>query len=584
MSPRALPSPNKRAAVTGARSTRPLASSLFLALAVCGCGTSVNNAFCDENTPCSDPERPFCDLSGEFGGSGEARTCIPSPFDATPEFVTVSIEIAGSGSGSVESLLGTEVCATGVCELELPNGSEFSLRADADDEMSFVHWSGACSGFEDCTVTVTQATTITATFEPQGDVLWKLRPQRGPDFGVRPFVGPTSLATNSRDEIVVGGGHVGTPNFGGGALISGPAKEGSVEAFVAQYDADSEHLWSHAFSGSGLSDDRVLQLAIDANDTVTIAGEFEEDMNLGGTPLRADLHGLFTAQLDRDGTPLGAFGMPGSTSVALATLNNGELFAGTSPSRFDWFSSSGEILRSLEPSPQNGPSLFAREDSLGRMVVVGVFGQAMDFAPNAPVGLLTPLDLSTYLVRLNADASFDSGRVIDATFPICMANAPDGSGIYVVGTSVESFDLGDGNTNLVGDSMGFVAKYNDDLSLAWKVLHTSSSAAGATACTVDVRGNLVVAGGYVADVQVAENASVHSGEAGNYLVKYRGTTGALVWSNFADGADSSVVALASDSVGRISAAVQMGTEALTIDGETVPGETGQNLLLMQFAP
>ncbi len=39
--------------------------------------------YCDENTPCIDPELPFCDLNGEFPASeGIKRTCIPSPFDA----------------------------------------------------------------------------------------------------------------------------------------------------------------------------------------------------------------------------------------------------------------------------------------------------------------------------------------------------------------------------------------------------------------------------------------------------------------------------------------------------------------------
>jgi hypothetical protein len=40
--------------------------------------------YCDEDTPCEDryPDRPFCDLSGEFPASeGIGRTCIPNPFD-----------------------------------------------------------------------------------------------------------------------------------------------------------------------------------------------------------------------------------------------------------------------------------------------------------------------------------------------------------------------------------------------------------------------------------------------------------------------------------------------------------------------
>jgi hypothetical protein len=36
--------------------------------------------FCDQDTPCKDPERPFCDLLGEYPASeGVARTCIPDP-------------------------------------------------------------------------------------------------------------------------------------------------------------------------------------------------------------------------------------------------------------------------------------------------------------------------------------------------------------------------------------------------------------------------------------------------------------------------------------------------------------------------
>jgi hypothetical protein len=38
--------------------------------------------YCDESKPCTDPERPYCDLSGEYEASeGIARTCIPEPSD-----------------------------------------------------------------------------------------------------------------------------------------------------------------------------------------------------------------------------------------------------------------------------------------------------------------------------------------------------------------------------------------------------------------------------------------------------------------------------------------------------------------------
>ncbi len=50
--------------------------------AVAACKTQ-DPLYCDENTPCDDPERPYCDLTGEYPASeGHGRTCIASPFDA----------------------------------------------------------------------------------------------------------------------------------------------------------------------------------------------------------------------------------------------------------------------------------------------------------------------------------------------------------------------------------------------------------------------------------------------------------------------------------------------------------------------
>lgn len=63
--------------------------------------------YCDENTPCMDPERPYCDLAGEFPASdGIKRTCIPSPFDAGAE------EDAGPERHVVDIALGaSRTCA-----------------------------------------------------------------------------------------------------------------------------------------------------------------------------------------------------------------------------------------------------------------------------------------------------------------------------------------------------------------------------------------------------------------------------------------------------------------------------------------
>ncbi len=59
-------------------SVRPIHLALALALAA-GC-TTYDPLYCDESNECTDPDRPFCDLAGEYPASnGVARTCIPDP-------------------------------------------------------------------------------------------------------------------------------------------------------------------------------------------------------------------------------------------------------------------------------------------------------------------------------------------------------------------------------------------------------------------------------------------------------------------------------------------------------------------------
>jgi WD40-like Beta Propeller Repeat len=58
---------------------------LLTLLSFAGCKTT-DPLYCDKNHACTDPARPFCDLSGEYPASdGVARTCIPSPLDAGTE-------------------------------------------------------------------------------------------------------------------------------------------------------------------------------------------------------------------------------------------------------------------------------------------------------------------------------------------------------------------------------------------------------------------------------------------------------------------------------------------------------------------
>lgn len=60
-----------------------------------GCSHKVVD-YCDDSTPCTNPERPFCDVNGQYESSGFiGNTCIPDPF---PDGGT-SVDAGADGDG-----------------------------------------------------------------------------------------------------------------------------------------------------------------------------------------------------------------------------------------------------------------------------------------------------------------------------------------------------------------------------------------------------------------------------------------------------------------------------------------------------
>ncbi len=73
----------------------------------------------------------------------------------------LSVLKSGSGSGSVSG--GTISCGS-KCTVALSPGSSITLTATPDSGSTFAGWSGACTGTETCTITVSANTFVTATF------------------------------------------------------------------------------------------------------------------------------------------------------------------------------------------------------------------------------------------------------------------------------------------------------------------------------------------------------------------------------------------------------------------------------------
>jgi len=77
----------------------------------------------------------------------------------------LTVSKAGTGSGSVTSSPAGIDCGT-TCSASYPEGTAVSMTATPASGSVFGGWSGACTGTGSCTVTMSEARTLTATFSP----------------------------------------------------------------------------------------------------------------------------------------------------------------------------------------------------------------------------------------------------------------------------------------------------------------------------------------------------------------------------------------------------------------------------------
>ncbi len=87
------------------------------------------------------------------------------------------------------------------------------------------------------------------------------------------------IALDAAGNIFIGGGKLGTVNFGGGGLPTS-AGVGFFDAFVAKFDANGNHVWSKSY-GDG-QEQWVSDLAVDAAGNVIATGSFMGAINFGG--------------------------------------------------------------------------------------------------------------------------------------------------------------------------------------------------------------------------------------------------------------------------------------------------------------
>src|SRR5207249_2073616 len=106
-----------------------------------------------------------CSGTGTCTVTLNAATTVTATF-GVPSFA-LTVSKAGAGSGTVTSTPPGITCGT-TCAWSYPSGTVVTLTATPAADSTFAGWSGGgCTGTGACTVTLSAATAVTATFDLQ---------------------------------------------------------------------------------------------------------------------------------------------------------------------------------------------------------------------------------------------------------------------------------------------------------------------------------------------------------------------------------------------------------------------------------
>lgn len=105
--------------------------------------------------------------AGGPGAGGDQCDSGAIELQAVGSIYTLSVTLAGAGTGEVESLPPGIDCPA-QCDFDFDDGTVVELTAIAEVGHTFAGWSGECSGTGNCTVTMDQARSVTATFDEPG--------------------------------------------------------------------------------------------------------------------------------------------------------------------------------------------------------------------------------------------------------------------------------------------------------------------------------------------------------------------------------------------------------------------------------
>jgi len=161
-----------------------------------------------------------------------------------PTTFQLTVQMSGNGSGTVTSSPAGIDCGP-ACREAFNSGTVVTLTAAAATGSIFAGWSGACSGTQSCTVTLSANQTVTATFTTQSS----------PTYTLMVSLAGTGSGTVTSNPAGINCGTSCSASFNGGTQVTLTATPAAGSAFAG---------WSGACSGTG-----TCQLTLNANASVT---------------------------------------------------------------------------------------------------------------------------------------------------------------------------------------------------------------------------------------------------------------------------------------------------------------------------
>lgn len=403
----------------------------------------------------------------------------------------------------------------------------------ATDAAANVYVSGAFSGQADFgggpLTSAGNQDIFVAKYDAVGAHLWSKR------FGSSLVDYGRNVAVDGAGNVYLSGFFTGTVSFGGVNLVSA----GSLDAFLAKFDAAGNHVWSKRFGSTG--GDEGEGLALDASGNAVITGHFAGTADFGGGPLEsAGNQDIFVAKYNTDGVHVWSRRVGGTeydyaTAVALDGANNvllvgyffmtadfggGELTsAGNSDIFVAKYDASGAHLWSTQfggVGADEGHAIDA--DPSGRVLVAGSFRNTVDFGGD-PLTSAGSADMFALQLDLSGAHQW-SRRFGDAVADAAYAIVDDGfGGVFLTGYFSFFVDFGGGELVGFGNSDTFLAKFDSDGVHQWSEAFGSGQSDVGNALTVGSNAVLFT-GSFALSADFGGGPLNSAGGADVFLVKY----------------------------------------------------------------